>query len=239
MNKILSSDPHSFPDHAYDEASYLADHRLLYGKLVSLIEHSGVRKILDIGAGTGLLYSLLPDRDAYELHAVDIVDDFVSLMSERGIHAVKRDIEHEALPFPDDNFDAIVFTGMLEHTLDPLRAVGEIARVLKRDGLLILSTPNALSLSQRWNHLRGRNPFWPLIDNIISGRGYLRRCSVFYSEPDIRHILKEKFTVKESGYVDEDFYRGRKSSIVMKSLKLVGHFVPSFHEIVIVTARKR
>lgn len=241
MHRLESShsDLRSFPRHAHDETSYLADHQLLYKELIGIIARSGASKILDIGAGTGLLYSLLPDKAAYELCAVDIVDDFVSLMSKRGIKAVKCDVEREPLPFPAGSFDAVVFTGMLEHTLKPTWVVGEIARVLKKDGVLILSTPNALSLSRRWSLFRGRNPFWPLIDNITSGRGYLRRCSVFYSEPEIRHILNGLFVIKESDHVNEDFYRNRKSSIIMKLLSAVSRFVPSFQEIIIVTAIKK
>lgn len=45
------------------------------------------------------------------------------------------------LPFPDDSFDTVVSTEVLEHVPNPQRALREMHRVLKPGGFLILSTP--------------------------------------------------------------------------------------------------
>ena len=45
------------------------------------------------------------------------------------------------LPFPDNHFDTVVSTEVLEHVPDPLRAMREMRRVLKPDGFLVLSAP--------------------------------------------------------------------------------------------------
>lgn len=45
------------------------------------------------------------------------------------------------LTFPDNEFDTVVSTEVLEHVPDPQRAVREMYRVLKPGGHLILSTP--------------------------------------------------------------------------------------------------
>ncbi len=47
----------------------------------------------------------------------------------------------EAMPFEAAAFDTIVCTEMLEHVPEPARIVGEIARVLKPGGYVILTTP--------------------------------------------------------------------------------------------------
>lgn len=42
---------------------------------------------------------------------------------------------------PDNHFDVVVCTEVLEHTLNPFAAVDEIKRVLREDGLALISTP--------------------------------------------------------------------------------------------------
>jgi SAM-dependent methyltransferase len=46
-----------------------------------------------------------------------------------------------ALPFPDDTFNGVVLTEVLEHCIDPKGAVAEVFRVLKPGGLLLVTSP--------------------------------------------------------------------------------------------------
>ena len=46
-----------------------------------------------------------------------------------------------ALPFPENDFDTVACTEVLEHVAEPLVALNEMRRVLKPGGYLILSTP--------------------------------------------------------------------------------------------------
>jgi SAM-dependent methyltransferase len=46
-----------------------------------------------------------------------------------------------ALPFPDDVFDGVLLTEVLEHCTDPRAAVDEVRRVLKPGGLLLVTSP--------------------------------------------------------------------------------------------------
>jgi 2-polyprenyl-3-methyl-5-hydroxy-6-metoxy-1,4-benzoquinol methylase len=72
------------------------------------------------------------------------------------------DIENEQLPFADDSFDAVYFTEVLEHIAitDPAKVCAELRRVLKTDGLLLLSTPNVCNISNVHALLNGKNIFW-------------------------------------------------------------------------------
>ncbi len=71
-------------------------------------------------------------------------------------------IEDASLPFADDTFDYMLFCEVLEHmTHDPLRAVLELKRVLKPDGVIILTTPNAARLENVATFLEGRNMYDP------------------------------------------------------------------------------
>jgi len=46
------------------------------------------------------------------------------------------------LPIRDDSFDLVISSEMLEHASEPVRAIAELARVLRSAGLLVLTTPN-------------------------------------------------------------------------------------------------
>lgn len=46
-----------------------------------------------------------------------------------------------ALPFPDEAFDGVVLTEVLEHCIDPRAALAEVFRVLKPGGLLLVTSP--------------------------------------------------------------------------------------------------
>ena len=48
----------------------------------------------------------------------------------------------ERLPFPDRSFDKVVMCHVIEHVESPNKAMSEVRRVLKNDGLFVLSYPN-------------------------------------------------------------------------------------------------
>lgn len=49
------------------------------------------------------------------------------------------------LPFPNNTFDVVTCSWVLEHIADPLASIREVARVMKPGGRLIFITPNALN----------------------------------------------------------------------------------------------
>jgi len=104
------------------------------------LKNKNIRKILDIGCGSGINTRALKEA-GFEVAGVDV--------SENAIFEAKRkypEIEFsvagiEKLPFPDEVFDAIYCTEVIEHIYDTERVVKELSRVLKRGGYLFISTP--------------------------------------------------------------------------------------------------
>lgn len=58
------------------------------------------------------------------------------------------DLTH-GLPYPDESFDLVVLTEVIEHLENHRAALGEVARVLRPGGHLILTTPNIMRLDSR------------------------------------------------------------------------------------------
>ena len=113
--------------------------RVVFNTLLSPKELDG-KKLLDAGCGTGWF-----SRRAVELGAVVTSLD----VGENLLNEVKKKCETTrvvgdvtALKFKDNSFDIIVSSDVIEHTPDPAKAISEMARVLKKGGVLALTVPN-------------------------------------------------------------------------------------------------
>lgn len=219
-----------------NEQDYFNHHLKKYDLVKKIIEEKNPERILDIGAGSGIFYSLLPNFSAYELHAVEYASDLVNILKKRGIRAKQCNIEKECIPYDDNFFDLIVCDSIIEHTLNPRHLITEIERVMKQDASLILVAPNATSLIRRWNHLRGRNLFEPVIDNLLT-KDYLKRCSIFYAEAELRRFLGFKnLVICQTYYLNEISHDPKK--ILIKMIRMLGFFIPRFRDVIVVVSKK-
>ena len=84
----------------------------------------------------------------YDVRAVDIAPErFEQSIARLKLDVKKCDLETESVPFADGTFDAVVFNELFEHLrIDPIATLREVHRVLKPEGVLLLSTPNLRSL---------------------------------------------------------------------------------------------
>jgi SAM-dependent methyltransferase len=90
-----------------------------------LARQANTKYTLDIGCANAPYANLFPNRvgfDEREAPGVDVVGDA------------------HALPFPDDTFEQILWTEVLEHLHAPQQAIDEMRRVLAPGGTLILTT---------------------------------------------------------------------------------------------------
>jgi 2-polyprenyl-3-methyl-5-hydroxy-6-metoxy-1,4-benzoquinol methylase len=98
------------------------------------------KRTLDAGCGYGAFSAAAMARGAAVV-SVDLGQRLVArTMARAGSRGIAADACHLAIR--DESFDIVISSEMLEHTPTPLRAVGELARVLRADGLLVLTTPN-------------------------------------------------------------------------------------------------
>ena len=118
-------------------------------------------RVLDVGAGFGR-HAFEAARRGARVVALDYAEQEVestratfAAMFEAGeitaenLTGVMRG-DATSLPFPDDSFDAIVTSEVLEHIQDDVRALGEFARVLKPGGILAATVPSWLPEKINW-----------------------------------------------------------------------------------------
>lgn len=103
-------------------------------------------RLLDVGCGEKPYERLFrPYVDAYV--GVEHAATFSKTSASR---RARPDVLYDGthLPFEDASFDTVISVEVLEHTPDPQNLLGEIARVLKRHGTLILSAPFSIRLHE-------------------------------------------------------------------------------------------
>ncbi|MEM0235484.1 methyltransferase domain-containing protein [Thermofilum sp.] len=100
--------------------------------------------VLDVASGTCYGSSILKRCSASKLIAsVDLDADLLRYgRMIYGVDCVCADATH--LPFRDKCFDSVVSLETLEHIEDQKAFLGNIKRVLKDEGMFILSTPNKM-----------------------------------------------------------------------------------------------
>jgi SAM-dependent methyltransferase len=97
--------------------------------LTALVHENLFGDILDVGCGRGTIKNFLPKGTTYtgidgaENSGADIVGD---------VHA---------LPFKNESYDGVICTAVLEHVRDVDKVISEMHRVLKKDGVAIITIP--------------------------------------------------------------------------------------------------
>ena len=163
---------------------------------------SGYR-LLDIGCGDGSLCALA--RSKYRC-AYGIDGSTIALESAiaNGASVILADLDGNFLPFCDDKFDLVSCLDVIEHVFDPEKLAREIYRVLTKNGILILTSPNIRFIDfVRSLLLYGH---FPRTSQDIGGYdgGHLH----YFTFRDIRALLsKTGFQiVKERGYDEKHYF---------------------------------
>ena len=96
--------------------------------------------ILDVGCGSATLLGLLK-RYGFNVRGVDFSSEASKVAkTENGVDVAVGSLEE--VRFPDRSFDIVTMFHVMEHVTSPRRLLGEVARVLKSNGVVVLQVPN-------------------------------------------------------------------------------------------------
>lgn len=101
---------------------------------------SKVENILDFGCGSGILQEQFEKRYNVKAFGLDTSKKAISYCRKRGLFRVRL-LRGTKIPYKDNYFDLVTAIDVVEHIKDDLKALDEIKRVLKKDGLAILIVP--------------------------------------------------------------------------------------------------
>ena len=157
--------------------------------LQNRVAHDGTLQHLDVGAGTGDLISLLAAHFKVQSQACDYHTDRFPL---NDVPIRQIDLNKEKFPYADDSFDIISSSEVIEHLENYRDVLREMQRILKKNGLLVLTTPNVLNINSRVRYLVSgfANLFGPLPvkhDEVHSCGGHINPVPFFY----IAHALAD------------------------------------------------
>ncbi len=136
-----------------EEASRQMDEEM--DRIVKIFQERGVRRVLDLACGVGR-HTLYLAKAGFEVYGIDISSEGIKIarhqLREKNLKAhLKVGSIYEALPYPDDFFDAIVCIRSINHGKieDIRKTIIEIKRVLKPEGLIFITTRKKVPKKQR------------------------------------------------------------------------------------------
>lgn len=131
--------------------------------LKKIVKYKNKGKLLEIGCASG---SFLEEAQniGFKVYGVECFAKFADLARIK-INGNIITGMFEKTSFPRDFFDVVVMYDSLEHVKDPFTVFSKITRILKKDGLLVIATPNTQSLSSRlmgknWTHYKSEHLFY-------------------------------------------------------------------------------
>lgn len=120
-----------------------------HDKIVDLFNQFGYKgKLLDAPAGNGIISKKLKEA-GFEVFAVDINPQLFCI---REIFCGKVDL-NKTLPFKNESFNFVLCSNGIEHLENPFLFIRECYRVLKKEGKILITTPNILNLKSRLANL--------------------------------------------------------------------------------------
>ena len=116
--------------------------------MLSLVNLQEKEFVLDIGCGVGFLTRQYANLARGRVTGIDLSPESINKAKNKAVEDGLDNIEFaimdaEELHFKNDAFDCIICSELLEHLLDPLKALKEMNRVVKPQGQIVITTPNA------------------------------------------------------------------------------------------------
>lgn len=127
-----------------EHPEYIQSYKKIFRNYLSINSQNKEPMILDIGCGTGFLLQFLDSSTKAKVYASDITPNMLQVASSKYTFPNYFRADSYTLPFRDNTFDLIMCNSLLHHLFDWESAVVELARVLKKGGVLFIGCePNS------------------------------------------------------------------------------------------------
>ncbi len=204
------------------ERSYFWTHEIRYRWILEKIKFLSNGKkltILDIGCfpyHVGKALELLG-------HTVYGIASYHEPVSNNNVAVVN--IETEKFPYANDFFDLVLCNEVIEHLpQSPIPALREIKRVLKKNGLCMITTPNIARLVNRIKVLVGFSPMYPTdvyFENNGKGNNIYHRHNREYTLSELVKVVRGAgFKIAEEKYFIS--YTPFRKRVIPDTFMLVG-----------------
>jgi len=128
------------------ERSWLQE--TLWRDIHHVLKKQGVRRCLDVGAGTGELVAFLCEMGV-EAVGIEPSKEAVGLANDHGRNIFERQLgDYAASDKNQGSFDAVLLMNVLEHVPSPRETLGHVKKLLKPKGILAVRVPNDFNALQ-------------------------------------------------------------------------------------------
>jgi len=123
------------------DVRYAEEQEIKYKTALERLNVARNSRVLDVGCGTGLLFSHVAAK-AQTIVGADISGKLLLQAKERvrnfrNVHLVQADSDY--LPFKDNRFSVVFAFTMLQNLPDPLETLKEIKRIAERDAPIVVT----------------------------------------------------------------------------------------------------
>ena len=128
---------------AYDAMDHADVNESFVERIIELGASEG--NFLDLGTGTADIPILLAQHlPKIQIVAIDLSVNMLKLakthVAEAGLdnRIVLEHVDAKSLPYPDQTFDGVISNSIIHHIPDPMPALREIRRTVRRGGLIMI-----------------------------------------------------------------------------------------------------
>jgi len=134
-------------------------------------------RLLDVGCAAGLFLSIA-SAHGFEAEGLELNQSYIEFIKNNRPLKVQAKLL-EAIGYPDASFDVVTLWDVLEHLPNPVDTLGEVARILKSNGVVALTTINHSCINEKL--LKARWRYYMPPDHLCSFtpallRSMLHRC---------------------------------------------------------------
>lgn len=167
-------------------------------------------KLLEIGCSVGYLLRLAKNK-GFEIQGIELdvkAMEYANKLLGKG--TVINTTLQEA-KFPDKHFDVVVMSHVLEHISNPGNLLREIKRILKNNGIMVISAPNLDGFwvkikKEKWPGLRPKEHIWQFgitsLRELLEKQGFkvkrIRTWGLYYSLYSVIKSIRENIHDKGS-----------------------------------------
>ncbi len=139
-------------------------------------------KVLEIGCGSGNILKFINSKNIYGLDISPKMIEFCKKTMPTGDFTIG---DAENLPYKDDFFDKVIISEVLYYLPDLEKAIKEANRVLKKDGLLLIT-----SLNKKYNFVK-------TLVNVLKIGVHDNVSMPYLSLKKLKNIIEKDFKIKE------------------------------------------
>jgi ubiquinone/menaquinone biosynthesis C-methylase UbiE len=169
---ILKTEERIIPENFKSKEEYLIYLRHLFAYEIAKNEISDNVFALEVGCGEGYGTYLL-SKKATKIIGLDINKDTIAhaSMKYESENCKFKVYDGQIIPYKDNTFDVVISFQVIEHIQNETKYISEIYRVLKKNGIFIISTPNKnyrLKPGQKpWNRFHLKEYYPNELENVL------------------------------------------------------------------------